>query len=51
MAGQFRINMTIALYGGLILSAPYILWELYRFIMPALQDKERKYSSGMVFYT
>ncbi len=51
MAGQFRINMTIALFGGMILAAPYILWELYRFIMPALQDKERKYSSGMVFYT
>lgn len=51
MAGQFRINITIALYGGMILAAPYILWELYRFIMPALQDKERKYSSGMVFYT
>lgn len=51
MAGQFRINMTIALYGGLILSAPYILWELYRFIMPALEAKERRYSSGMVFYT
>ncbi len=51
MAGQFRINMSIALYGGLILSAPYIFWELYRFIMPALQPKERKYSSGMVFYT
>jgi len=51
MAGQFRINMSIALYGGLILAAPYILWELYRFIVPALQEKERKYSSGMVFYT
>ncbi len=51
MAGQFRINMSIALYGGLILSAPYIFWELYRFIMPALQPKERKYSRGMVFYT
>jgi sec-independent protein translocase protein TatC len=51
MAGQFRINMTIALYGGMILAAPYILWELYRFIMPALKSKERKYSRGMVFYT
>lgn len=51
MAGQFRINMTIAFYGGLILAAPYIFWELYRFIMPALKDKERKYSNGMVFYT
>lgn len=51
MAGQFRIHMTIAIYGGMILAAPYILWELYRFIMPALKSKERKYSRGMVFYT
>jgi len=51
MAGQFRIHITIALYGGLILAAPYIFWELYRFIMPALQEKERRYSRGMVFYT
>jgi len=51
MAGQFRIHLTIAIYGGLILSAPYILLELYRFIMPALKSNERKYSKGMVFYT
>lgn len=51
MAGQFRLHITIALYGGMILAAPYILWELYRFIMPALKNKERKYSRGMVFYT
>ena len=51
MAGQFRINMTIALFGGLVLSAPYIFWELYRFIVPALEEKEKKYSRGMVFYT
>lgn len=51
MSGQFRMHVTIALYGGMILAAPYIFWELYRFIMPALKDKERKYSRGMVFYT
>ncbi|MFH0760287.1 MAG: twin-arginine translocase subunit TatC [Bacteroidota bacterium] len=51
LSGQFKIHMTIAFYGGLILAAPYIFWELYRFIMPALKEKERKYSSGMVFYT
>jgi len=51
LSGQFRIHMTIAFFGGLILAAPYVFWELYRFIMPALKDKERKHSSGMVFYT
>lgn len=51
LAGQFRIHVKIALFGGMILAAPYIFWELYRFITPALQDRERKYSRGMVFYT
>jgi len=51
LSGQFRIHMTIAFFGGLILAAPYVFWELYRFILPALKEKERKYSKGMVFYT
>ena len=51
MSGQFRMHVSIALYGGMILAAPYVLWELYRFILPALKAKERKYSNGMVFYT
>jgi sec-independent protein translocase protein TatC len=51
MAGQFRMHMMISIYGGMILAAPYIFWELYKFITPALHDKERKYSRGMVFYT
>jgi len=51
MAGQFRMHMSIALYGGLILAAPYIFLELYRFIMPALKESEKRYSHGMVFYT
>ncbi len=51
LSGQFRIHLTIAFFGGLILAAPYVFWELYRFILPALKEKERKYSKGMVFYT
>jgi sec-independent protein translocase protein TatC len=51
LSGQFRIHMTIAFFGGLILAAPYVFWELYRFIMPALKERERKHSGGMVFYT
>ena len=51
MAGQFKIHLVIAFFGGLILSSPYIFYELYRFILPALKDNERKHSSGMVFFT
>ncbi|MFO7617422.1 MAG: twin-arginine translocase subunit TatC [Bacteroidales bacterium] len=51
LSGQFRIHLSIAFYGGLVLAAPYIFFEIYRFILPALKEKERKYSRGMVFYT
>ena len=51
LAGQFKIHLRIAFFGGLILSSPYIFTEIYRFILPALRDVEKKYSAGMVFYT
>ncbi|MGY5352991.1 twin-arginine translocase subunit TatC [Wenyingzhuangia sp. IMCC45533] len=33
---------------GLILSFPYILWEMMRFIMPGLTPKERRNSKGFI---
>ena len=37
-------RMRIAGYGGIIISVPIILWQLWRFIAPAMSSKERKYS-------
>jgi sec-independent protein translocase protein TatC len=34
--------------GGIILAFPYILWELWRFIKPALKNNEKKGTSGFV---
>jgi sec-independent protein translocase protein TatC len=51
MAGQFSTNISIALIGGIILSIPYIFWEFWRFIKPALYEKERKHATGAVFYS
>ena len=51
LAGQFKIHLRIAFFAGLILSSPYIFTEIFRFILPALKDNEKKYSAGMVFYT
>lgn len=41
---QFFQHMMIALLGGFVLALPYILYEIYRFIKPALKSKEKKYS-------
>jgi len=49
LAGQFLAHMNISLVAGLILSLPYILWELWRFIKPGLTDKEIRASRGSVY--
>jgi len=51
MAGQFSTNLSIAMIGGIIIAIPYIFWEFWRFIKPALYEKERKHATGAVFYT
>ena len=45
---QFVIHMMTSFYVGLIVAAPYILYELYRFISPALYQNERRYSTPLV---
>lgn len=51
MAGQFTTNLSIAVVGGIIIAIPYIFWEFWSFIKPALYDKEKKYATGAVFYS
>ncbi|POY35835.1 twin-arginine translocase subunit TatC [Solitalea longa] len=51
LAGQFMIHLTSSILVGLALAFPYFIWELWRFIKPALADKERKYANGLIFFT
>ena len=37
-------RMRIAGYGGLTLALPVLLWQLWRFIVPALSKKEKRYT-------
>lgn len=48
LSDQFTSQMWIAFIGGLMLAAPYILWEFWKFIKPALKEKERKASTGFI---
>jgi len=48
MAGQFSADIMISLYTGLIIAFPYVIWEMWRFISPALYEHERKYARGSV---
>lgn len=48
MTGQFTITIISALVIGLIISFPYVIWELWRFIKPGLHIRERKNSRGVI---
>lgn len=50
MAGQFIMQINSSLLIAVMLGFPYLLYELWRFIKPALTDKERQSASGFVFY-
>lgn len=50
MAGQFTMHITISFFIGLILSFPYTFWEIWSFIKPGLYDKERKMTTGIIFF-
>jgi sec-independent protein translocase protein TatC len=49
MSGQFLTHMYISTVAGFIVAFPYILYEIWSFVKPALYDKEQKYSKGAVF--
>ena len=51
MAEQFSMHIIVSLIAGIIVAFPYIFWEFWRFVVPALYDKEKKTASGAVFYT
>ena len=48
LSSQFMTHITTAVYLGLLGASPYILYELFRFISPALYENERKYSIQVV---
>lgn len=48
LSSQFMTHITTAIYLGLLGASPYILYELFRFVSPALYENERKYSVQVV---
>ncbi len=45
---QFMIHMRTAMYAGLLVASPYILYELFRFVSPGLYQDERRYAVWIV---
>lgn len=53
LSSQFMTHITTSIYIGCLIASPYILYELFRFVLPALNENERKYSVlvAVIIYT
>ncbi len=49
LSGQFSTHMSTSFFAGFMLAFPYIIWEIWRFLRPALYEQEKKHSRGAVF--
>ena len=49
LSGQFTMHVWVAFVAGFIIAFPYFIWEIWRFVKPALNISEQKYSRGIVF--
>jgi sec-independent protein translocase protein TatC len=48
MTEQFLMTFTLAFAGGFILAFPYVFWEIWKFVRPALSDKEKSGTRGAI---
>lgn len=42
------VRIRVGMYGGIIIALPVILWQIWRFVVPALEAKEKKYAIPFV---
>lgn len=50
LSAQFMIHITSSLYLALLLASPYILFELFGFVAPALYEKEKRLAVFVVIF-
>lgn len=51
LTAQFMTHMKMAFCFALLLTVPYIIYELYGFVAPALRSEERKYSTTVIVWS
>jgi len=50
VAAQFMIHMKVTFLSALVLTFPYMIYEIWRFIAPALYDNEKKAVRGAFLF-
>lgn len=49
MAGQFTMHIMVSLIAGFVIAFPYVFYQFWSFVVPAMHSKEKKHSHGAVF--
>lgn len=49
IGGQFRYHLMISVITGIIVAFPFIAWQMWLFIKPALKESDSKYTRGIVY--
>jgi len=48
LSGQFMVDVWTAIIAGFIIAFPYVMYQFWSFIKPALYENERRHASGAV---
>jgi sec-independent protein translocase protein TatC len=51
LSGQFMVQLQTSLVLGFVIAFPYIIWEIWRFIIPALSMNERRKTSLVILFS
>ncbi len=50
LSGQFTMHMWVSFVGGIVVASPYIIWEFWLFVKPALKPKEVRGARIFMFF-
>ena len=51
VTSQFGTNLYFAIVSGIVVAFPYISWNIWKFVKPALHEKEQKAARGFIGYS
>ena len=49
VVGAFDLRFQMAIFAGVIISSPFWLYQLWRFVAPAMKKRERRFTLGFLF--
>ncbi|MAS69330.1 twin-arginine translocase subunit TatC [Zunongwangia profunda] len=51
MGGQFSAHVWTSITAGFIIAFPFVIYEFWKFVAPAMHENERKHAKGFIFIT